>query len=78
MMLCVEATLLHQLEDAHVLKVQQRATHNRYTRTFDPKVIRTWEAMVKAWEEDPKQPDPYTEPQACKCDGLLVIATETC
>ncbi|KAH9894841.1 hypothetical protein C8Q73DRAFT_645213, partial [Cubamyces lactineus] len=58
-----EESLLHSLEDAHAMKVQQRKTYDQYTSTFDVKVIREWEAMIKAWEEDPDKPDPYEEPQ---------------
>ncbi|KAI0662341.1 hypothetical protein C8Q70DRAFT_1050991 [Cubamyces menziesii] len=59
-----EESLLHALEDAHTLKLQQRKTYDQYTSTFDVKVIREWEEMIKAWEEDHDRPDPYEEPQA--------------
>ena len=57
---------MHSLEDAHVMKVQQRRTFDKYTTTFDAKVVREWEQMIKAWEDDPNKPDPYEEPQAGK------------
>ncbi|KAI9068488.1 hypothetical protein FKP32DRAFT_1561583, partial [Trametes sanguinea] len=54
---------LHSLEEAHVMKIRQRRAFTDFSATFEPRVLQVWEALVIAWEEDPKNPDPYEEPQ---------------
>lgn len=45
------------------MRIRQRQAFIEFSNTFEPGVVREWEAMVTAWEHDPKRPDPYEEPQ---------------
>ncbi|OJT14652.1 hypothetical protein TRAPUB_8795 [Trametes pubescens] len=55
--------LLHALEVAHVMRIHQRRAFVEYSATFEPAVVRQWEAMVQAWERDPlNSADPFEEP----------------
>ncbi|TBU37904.1 hypothetical protein BD309DRAFT_875464, partial [Dichomitus squalens] len=55
-------TFLRALEEAHDMRIKQDKAFEDYNATFDADVVRTWEAMVEAWNEGPDQPDPYEEP----------------
>ncbi|KAI0757483.1 hypothetical protein C8Q80DRAFT_1092841, partial [Daedaleopsis nitida] len=55
-------TLLRSLEESREVGTKQRQIYADYTATFSPDVIQRWEAMVAAWNDDPKSPDPYEEP----------------
>ncbi len=47
------------------MAVKQRKAFEDYSAGIPSAVVAGWEEMVRAWEEDPTNPDPYQEPTAC-------------
>jgi len=43
------------------MSVKQTTTFNQLSTTFSPDDVQKWEAMVSAWNVDPKKPNPYAE-----------------
>ncbi|TFK79970.1 hypothetical protein K466DRAFT_504692 [Polyporus arcularius HHB13444] len=57
--------LLRLLREADKMYAKQRAAHESLTATFEPEVVKKWEAEIEAWNEDPtKATDPYEEVRA--------------
>ena len=45
------------------MRAKQTEVFNQMSATFSPDVIEKWEAMVVAWNRNPKAPNPYEEPK---------------
>jgi hypothetical protein len=39
---------------------------NQFSATFTPETVTKWEAMVAAWNKNPRAPNPYKEPPSGK------------
>ncbi|KAF9554491.1 hypothetical protein CPC08DRAFT_737663 [Agrocybe pediades] len=65
---------------AEALKMRKKQTeiYNRMASTFTPATISKWEAMVAAWEANPKAPNPYSEAKTTTTlnDVRLLLAQE--
>ena len=46
------------------MSAKQTEVFNQFSATFSPTVIKKWESKVLAWEENPKAPNPYAEPES--------------
>ena len=38
----------------------------KFSATFQPTMIVSWEKLINAWKKDRSQPNPYLEPNPCK------------
>ncbi|KAI0702101.1 hypothetical protein C8Q76DRAFT_802395 [Earliella scabrosa] len=56
--------LLKCLKEARAMATKQHEIFNEHTQNFAGDVVKKWEQMIKTWEADPSNPDPYEEPQA--------------
>ena len=45
----------------------QRKVADEFSETFPEGVIRQWRKMVKEWEENPSQPNPYSSNERGTC-----------
>lgn len=63
-MLFIEGSLfLKRFKNAAKMSEIQIDVFNQLSATFTPETIRRWEAMVVAWNKNPKTaPNPYREP----------------
>ncbi len=60
------------------MRIHQRRAFVEYSATFEPAVVRQWEAMVQAWERDPlNSADPFEEPHTCKSTARPLFTTLT-
>ena len=48
------------------MSAQQADVFEQFLATFTPAVIKKWEAMVTAWNANPKARNPYQEPKSGK------------
>lgn len=60
--LILGSSLATQLRKAIDMTQEHKARHAELTGTFSTDVIQKWEAMVAAWNNDPRSTNPYTEP----------------
>lgn len=49
---------------------RQASVFQQMTSTFPPNVTEGWTKMVEKWENNPKAPNPYKEPQ---CGEILAF-----
>jgi hypothetical protein len=56
------ASLATQLRKAVDMARDHKECHAQLSSTFPSHAIRNWEAMVAAWNKDPKSANPYVEP----------------
>jgi hypothetical protein len=45
----------------------------KFSATFPPETVARWVRMVERWEDDPKAPNPYNEPEQSKCLSRYVF-----
>jgi hypothetical protein len=45
------------------MKAKHTDVFEKFSATFPPNVVEKWEKMVKKWEDNPKAPNPYNEPE---------------
>ena len=55
---------LKRFKEAVKMSVQQSDIFEQFSATFSPAVVNKWEAMVTAWNVNPKAPNPYQERQS--------------
>ena len=55
---------LKRFKEAVKMSVQQSDIFDQFSATFSPAVVTKWEAMVTAWNANPKAPNPYHERQS--------------
>jgi len=48
------------------MSTNQKKIFDQLSATFSPEIVAGWEAMVVAWNENPKAPNPYKEPESGK------------
>ena len=48
------------------MSAQQADVFEQFLATFTPAVVKKWEAMVTAWNTNPKARNPYQEPKSGK------------
>jgi hypothetical protein len=62
------------------MSAKQSNVFQQLSATFSPETVSNWEAMVAAWNVNPKAPNPYAEPKSrmsnafrliCHYDGLI-------
>jgi hypothetical protein len=46
------------------MSTKQTDIFNQLSATFSPETVKKWEAMVTAWNANPKKPNPYQEPMS--------------
>jgi hypothetical protein len=57
---------LKRFNNAFKLSAKQTEVFNQFSATFALATIKKWEAMITAWEANPKAPNPYEEPESGK------------
>lgn len=65
--------MLKNLRHARKWSLIQRGIAVELTNTFPPTIIEEWTQMVEDWLQDHSMPDPYEEPEPCKCLRMLFI-----
>ena len=65
-------SLLKNLQKALVWSKTQRAVANNASSRLPPETLAEWNKMRRDFDRDPKSPNPYQEPEACKLPGLFV------
>jgi hypothetical protein len=50
------------VKEAVPMRTKHQAIFVKFSATFKPETVSVWEEMVKAWELDPTQPNPFEEP----------------
>ena len=55
---------LKRFKEATKMSVQQSDIFEQFSATFSPAVLNKWEAMVIAWNANPKATNPYQERQS--------------
>jgi hypothetical protein len=48
------------------MSAQQAEVFNQFSATFSATTVKKWEAMVTAWNANPKARNPYQEPRSGK------------
>ena len=46
------------------MKKIHEGTYEQLTATFSADIIKQWEKTIENWENNPKAPNPYSEPSA--------------
>jgi hypothetical protein len=57
------------------MSAKQTNIFNQLSATFSPETVKKWEAMVTAWNANPKNLNPYQEPKSGGRQLLLVFAS---
>lgn len=57
-----ETIFSKRLKEAIPMRFKHQDILAKFSATFKPTTVSVWEEMVKAWERDPTQPNPYEEP----------------
>jgi hypothetical protein len=55
------------------MSAKQSEVFEQLSATFSSGTVANWEAMVAAWNVNPKAQNPYTEPKSSKSYALLRI-----
>lgn len=55
---------LKRFKEAFKMSAQQADVFEQFSATFTPAVVKKWEAMVAAWNANPKARNPYQEPKS--------------
>ncbi|TFK79917.1 hypothetical protein K466DRAFT_504786, partial [Polyporus arcularius HHB13444] len=58
----VRLHFLRSLHEARTMHAKQKRAFEEYSSTFESGILAQWADRIKAWEADPKKPDPYEEP----------------
>ena len=57
---------LCHLKEALEMHKKHQQLFGRFTATFQPSTIISWEKLINAWKKGWSQPNPYFEPSPCK------------
>jgi hypothetical protein len=57
-----ETIFAKRLKEAVPMRSKHQDIFAKFSATFKSTTVSQWEEMVKAWERDPTQPNPYEEP----------------
>ena len=49
-----------------MMSAKHTEVFEKFSATFPPETVVRWVRMVEHWEEDPKAPNPYNEPEQSK------------
>ena len=49
-----------------MMSAKHTEVFEKFSATFPPETVVRWVRMVERWEEDPKAPNPYNEPEQSK------------
>jgi hypothetical protein len=55
---------LKRFKEAFKMSGQQADVFEQFSATFTPAVVKKWEAIVTAWNANPKARNPYQEPKS--------------
>jgi hypothetical protein len=55
---------LKRFNEAFKMSIKQTDIFNQLSATFPPETVKTWEAMVAAWNSNCEAPNPYQEPKS--------------
>ena len=55
------------------MSTKQSEVFQQLSATFSPETVANWEAMVTAWNVNPKAPNPYAEPTSRKSIAFILI-----
>ncbi|TFK79078.1 hypothetical protein K466DRAFT_606418 [Polyporus arcularius HHB13444] len=53
---------LRALQEAREMSIKQYKAYEEYAAGIPAETVAQWEEMVRVWDQDPNQPDPYQEP----------------
>jgi hypothetical protein len=56
------------------MSAKQSEVFQQLSETFSPEAVSNWEAMVTAWNMNPKAPNPYAEPKSCRSNVSLLMS----
>lgn len=56
-----------KFKEAVQMQANHQDLHDQFTATFQASHIKQWTTAIEKWENDPKQPNPYEEPDNGKC-----------
>lgn len=74
-MLFVLAGKMFKMNLAKALQMQAKSKQvfREFDKTFPEHIVKEWDNMVKAWDKDMSQPNPYAEPIAGKTQPHRVV-----
>ena len=57
----VGASLLSQLQNALAMRSKHKTEFEKLSQTFGADDLARWNNMIEAWNDDPRQPNPFQE-----------------
>lgn len=58
-----------KFKEASQMEVKHQDIHNQFTSTFKQSLIKKWTTAIENWERNPKERNPYEEPD----NGMLLV-----